>query len=651
MPSSKPIPSGSVPAAAGAPAADAASGPGQPGTPADPADLLPRLAALSLQDGGVPAGCSILVALSGGADSVALLDVLARLREQRDLRLVAAHLDHALRPGSQRDVVFCRQLCDRLGVPLRTHRIDVAAAARRCGEGLEAAGRRARYGWLRQLRAAEGLERIATGHHLDDHVETLLMWLFRGAGLTGMRGIAPRRGRLLRPLRQFRRDELRAYLRWRGLEHLEDPTNAEPRFARNRIRHELLPQLETLFGPGVSARLERFSRLATAEVGLLQAVTQEALQQCATSVGPAELELRRETFLALHPVLRAHVLRAALRQLRARTVAVVAQVAPPASPLGAAWTPAGPAAVADLGALEAPAGPQRWTAATAARLLCFAKTGRAGARTPLPGGGWLKVERGLLRLLSGAPDALELPARSRPKTSPRPQLGTGRRETCNTAGLGGDGAQGAAAGAGGDRPRGGTRSMPGSAPESTPENAPGTAPQNAGGSTPQEAVGSGPKEALGSTPGDSPAWRLQAELLPPCPEGFTLLTESSACFNVDTLRPPLRVREARGGDRMRPHGLVGHKRLARLYQERGIPSDLRPGMLVVEDQERIIWAVGVTTSEETRITSSTQRVLRLTLELDPLAGPQRRAQARPASGGISGPGPGGLRARKDPDSR
>ena len=235
---------------------------------------LPPLAAAvsrALRAAGRPApGEALVVGLSGGADSVALLDALALLRGPRRLRLVAAHLDHGLRPSAAEDAAFCRALCARLGVPLREGRADVRARAAREGRGLEDAARRERYAFLRRVAREEQAGVVAVAHTRDDQAETLLLRLLRGAGAAGLAAMRPRRGRLLRPLLDVSRDEVLAHLRARSLEWREDPTNADPAHLRNRVRHELLPYLEQRFNPAARAVIARAAALLADEAAHLR---------------------------------------------------------------------------------------------------------------------------------------------------------------------------------------------------------------------------------------------------------------------------------------------------------------------------------------------------------------------------------------------
>jgi tRNA(Ile)-lysidine synthase len=231
---------------------------------------------------GIRSDAALVLAVSGGADSMALLHGAVQLVESnaRHWRLCVAHLDHALRPESADDAAFVEGAAARLGLSFRLRRTDVAALARDEGRSIEEAGREARYRFLDEVAAEHGAS-IATAHTADDAAETVLLNLLRGAGPTGVRGIPQRRGRIVRPLIVERRAKLRAALDAAGIAYRDDPSNADPAYLRNRVRHELLPLMETL-RPGAVDAIVRFSAIAAADDALLDALA------------AAELARRRE---------------------------------------------------------------------------------------------------------------------------------------------------------------------------------------------------------------------------------------------------------------------------------------------------------------------------------------------------------------------
>jgi len=263
---------------------------------------------------GTPArGGSIVVGLSGGADSVALLDALVSLQRRRSFRVVAAHLDHGLRPDSAADAAFCASLCARLGVPLRVGAADVRARTRTERGGLEAVARRERYAFLRRVGAEEGASAIAVAHTLDDQAETLLLRLLRGAGATGLGGMRPRSGEIVRPLLGVSRTEVLAHLRERDLPWREDPTNADLAHRRNRVRHELLPYLESRYNPSVRRVLARSAGLLAEEAAHVRGEAIRLLERIGRAEADAVVVSRSELSATPRPLARA-VVRAALER-------------------------------------------------------------------------------------------------------------------------------------------------------------------------------------------------------------------------------------------------------------------------------------------------------------------------------------------------
>jgi tRNA(Ile)-lysidine synthase len=211
----------------------------------------------------IPAGTHVLAAVSGGADSVALAVVLARLAPLHGFTLAGiAHLHHGLRGAeADGDQAFVEALAARLGVPCVTAREDVAARAAEAGESIESAARRVRYGFFDEAASGLGADRIATGHTADDQAETVIMRLMRGAGLHGLSGVRPRNGRVVRPLLETRRAELEAFLREADESWRTDTSNADAAIARNQVRHVALPALTAIGGDGVIDALARTASL------------------------------------------------------------------------------------------------------------------------------------------------------------------------------------------------------------------------------------------------------------------------------------------------------------------------------------------------------------------------------------------------------
>lgn len=190
-------------------------------------------------------GETVVCAVSGGLDSMCLLDLLARRCGEE--RVIAAHFNHQLRPTADRDEAFVREYCEERGIPFQTGRGDVRALAKAEGLSQEEAARNLRYAFLRETAADCGAAKICTAHHADDNAETVLMNLVRGTGLAGLAGIPPCQDGVVRPLLDMTRAELAEYAAARGIPHVEDETNADPdAAARNFLRLQVMPLLKEL---------------------------------------------------------------------------------------------------------------------------------------------------------------------------------------------------------------------------------------------------------------------------------------------------------------------------------------------------------------------------------------------------------------------
>jgi len=220
-----------------------------------------------------------VLAVSGGADSLALLSGSAAIASRLELTLEVATVDHGLRPEAAGEAATVGRLCGTLGLPHHTLQVSLAP-----GPGLEAAARYARYGVLQALRASRGFEAIATAHTADDQAETLLMRLSRGTA--SGRGIHEARADgVVRPLLFATRAEVLDYLAARELPYATDPMNADPAFLRVRVRQEVIPALQNVAGPQVVRALARYSALAADDESFLAQLASEALMRLQLSDG------------------------------------------------------------------------------------------------------------------------------------------------------------------------------------------------------------------------------------------------------------------------------------------------------------------------------------------------------------------------------
>lgn len=212
----------------------------------------------------------MLAALSGGVDSVALFLLLTELRDRGWIRLTAAHFDHRIRAVSGDDAAFVCALCEKWAVPLVTGREEVRQLARVKKQGLETAAREARYAFLYGARNRASADVIALAHHMDDQAETVLMHLFRGSGISGLKGMRERENALVRPLLHYKKQALISFVETRGEGFCEDQTNAVSDTPRNALRIHVLPEVSKLY-PGATAAVSRLSEIAAREDDYLSA--------------------------------------------------------------------------------------------------------------------------------------------------------------------------------------------------------------------------------------------------------------------------------------------------------------------------------------------------------------------------------------------
>lgn len=236
-----------------------------------------------------PAGGHVLAAVSGGLDSMCLLDLL--LREEMGLSVTAAHFNHRLRgAGADRDEVFVRDYCAARSVPFVAGSGDTRALAEREGLTIEEAARTLRYAFLEQAAAERGCCAILTAHHADDNAETMLLNLIRGTGSAGLAGIPQRRGNICRPFLSIPRAELEGYAAAHGIPHVEDETNAADDAARNLLRHQVMPVLKTL-NPRAVEHMTRTAALLAEESAALEG--QAAILAETAEESPAGLRIHR----------------------------------------------------------------------------------------------------------------------------------------------------------------------------------------------------------------------------------------------------------------------------------------------------------------------------------------------------------------------
>jgi tRNA(Ile)-lysidine synthetase-like protein len=448
--------------------------------------------------GVLGAGERVVVAVSGGADSTALLLILSRLAPKFALDLRVAHFDHMLRTREEAaaEAAFVEGLCARLGLPFEIGRQDVGARARRRRESIEEAARQARLRFLGRVARSGGETAVALGHTIDDRAETVMLNVLRGSGLDGlaaMRAVAAwpfgRGPGLARPLLCLSRAETERYCRESGVEPLRDPTNEMSLWTRNRVRRELMPFLRT-FNPRAAEALARLGERAEQDAEFINGAVEAEWGRTATARRDS-VTLEREALAALPPAIGSRLVRRAIETL------------------------SGSAAGLESEQVE--------------RVLRGAGSGRRFV-VPLPGG---IVASGTHVSVSLTRGQGEVAVRSEPATL----------------------------------------AVPGAV--------------------------------------DWGAWRIVCD----AGGGRTHRTSAyEAVLDVGRVVPPLVVRSRRPGDRLRPVGLGGTKKVQDIMVDAKVPAAERDGVPIVADAEGIVWVAGHCVDERAAAVVGTTQVLRIRAE-------------------------------------
>ena len=473
-------------------------------------------------------GDTVLVALSGGPDSVALLAVLRMLAEEYGVSVAAAHLNHGLRGEAEAEECFVRELCSRRAVPLTVERADIQARKKAAGRSTEDMARVVRYEFLERVAASVGAHRIALGHHLQDQAETVLMNLFRGSGSEGLKGMTPMRdGLYIRPFLHIERREIMAFLTQEGLDCVMDRSNDDRRHLRNRIRHDLLPLLRRDYNRNIDRALARTAAVLKEEDEFFKSQVKRLLTAWNIAVTPEGFSLEVEKIRVQPVALSRRLVKHLLERLTDveqgiffHHVQAVLELAFAPRPSGRLHLPHGLEAKRDYGRLIL-ARPE-----TGGRDFAFAYT----VATP----GELTIrETGDILTFRISEDF-----------DCRRWEGAGDRQGCRER----------------TRPLSGAKGR--------------------------------------ANCGDSRS------------ETDDQVT-ATACLDGDRTGTPVMVRNFRAGDRMRPLGMAGEKKLQDIFVDGKIGRNERKRLPLIVADKRIAWIPGVCVHEEFKITSETKRILRI----------------------------------------
>lgn len=280
-------------------------------------DLLSQVKLTIEKHNMISPGDTVLVGVSGGPDSVALLHLLSRLKEDLQCGLYAGHLNHMFRgEEADADARLVEGLAREWRIPLVSERFDVPAYLKESGLSAQQGARKVRYRFFEEAAARVGAARVALGHHADDQAETVLLNLIRGAGMTGLSGIPPARENVyIRPLLEIRRRQIELYCRDYGIPYRVDQSNLKAVYLRNRVRLELIPLLEEKYNPAVVDSLNRLAGIARDEDGYMDGVARDALEGALISREAGKMTISIEKLNSYPIAVRRRLVRTACREL------------------------------------------------------------------------------------------------------------------------------------------------------------------------------------------------------------------------------------------------------------------------------------------------------------------------------------------------
>lgn len=262
------------------------------------------------EHGLIQQGDNIVLGLSGGPDSMALLYVLLDIKEVIDFNIYIAHVNHGVRgKAALKDQIFVEQLANKLELPCYSKTVNMDEYAKRTGLSSEEAGRELRYGFFREILDKIGGGKIAVAHNKNDQAETLLMRFFRGTGIDGLRGMDYKNGDIIRPILGVERKDIEKYLQERNIETRLDKTNLEPIYNRNKIRLELIPYIEENFNPNIIETLWRTSRVSSIDSDFLEEYAQKSYNRMVKKKLKDSIILDGEKFIKEHQSIQSRIIR------------------------------------------------------------------------------------------------------------------------------------------------------------------------------------------------------------------------------------------------------------------------------------------------------------------------------------------------------
>ena len=264
----------------------------------------------------IKSGDTIVVGVSGGPDSICLLNVLKNLQNELKINIVVAHINHMIRKEADSETVFVQDFCEQRDIKCFVKKADVLQIAKEKKLGTEEVGRKIRYDFFEEVKNIVGGNKIATAHNANDNAETVLMNFLRGSGSTGLKGIEPiRDNKLIRPIIECTRQEIEQYCNEKGLNPKYDKTNQENIYTRNKIRNMLIPYIQENFNPNIIETITRLADVVSSEDDFIENVSNENYKKLLVIGEKNRIELKLKEFNLLDEVLKNRIILIATRKL------------------------------------------------------------------------------------------------------------------------------------------------------------------------------------------------------------------------------------------------------------------------------------------------------------------------------------------------
>lgn len=268
----------------------------------------------------IKSGDTIVVGVSGGPDSICLLNVLKNLQNELKINIVVAHINHMIRKEADSETVFVQDFCEQRDIKCFVKKADVLQIAKEKKLGTEEVGRKIRYDFFEEVKNIVGGNKIATAHNANDNAETVLMNFLRGSGSTGLKGIEPiRDNKLIRPIIECTRQEIEQYCNEKGLNPKYDKTNQENIYTRNKIRNMLIPYIQENFNPNIIETINRMSNLIATDEMYFKSIVKQSYKETFISRTEKEIILDLKKFNVLEKVIKSRIIIYTINELLGTT--------------------------------------------------------------------------------------------------------------------------------------------------------------------------------------------------------------------------------------------------------------------------------------------------------------------------------------------